>query len=320
MFRSSSIDKLLILVIALGIGAKIISFLLLPESAYNDAIYHLNIIKEIVSQQTFSLNTDVPPPLFHAASSALFSFSGLAIDSFAIKLFPLLLLFLQLILGFLLMRKIFPENPLPSFAFLVIYPWLTRFGGINYPEALTVVGVLASLLLILKIREIKNSNPLYVIALAVSIATISLSKLNGTILVPVFFLGALYVLLKNKHSAKSIAAFAIVAIVLSSFWFGLNIIKFGQFDQHLEGDITNFGDETGFSPQSILSNLPGYYLYFFAFPAVSFAGATAFAVSFTTAGVSIAVAFTVSVTVVSLFVVSGGGRVAARLDHERSCL
>ena len=165
------------------------------------------------------------------------------------------------------MRKIFPENPLPSFAFLVIYPWLTRFGGINYPEALTVVGVLASLLLILKIREIKNSNPLYVIALAVSIATISLSKLNGTILVPVFFLGALYVLLKNKHSAKSIAAFAIVAIVLSSFWFGLNIIKFGQFDQHLEGDITNFGDETGFSPQSILSNLPGYYLYFFDFPA-----------------------------------------------------
>ena len=267
MFRNSSFSKLLILVIVLGIAAKFISFLLLPESAYNDAIYHLNLIKEVVAQQTFSLNTDVPPPLFHAASAALFSFSGLAFDSFAIKLFPLVLLFLQLIFGFLLMRKIFPENPLPGFAFLVIYPWLTRFGGINYPEALAVVGVMATLLLLLKMREQKNSNPLYAFALAVSISVISLSKLNGTILVPVFFLAALYVLWKNNNSAKSIVTFAVIAILLSSFWFGLNFIKFGQFDQHLKGDVTNFGEGTGFSLQSIASNLQGYYLYFFDFPA-----------------------------------------------------
>jgi hypothetical protein len=258
---------LLILAIILGIAAKVISFLLLPESAYNDAIYHLNVIKEVVAQQTFSLNTDVPPPLFHAASAALFSFSGLAFYTFAIKLFPLVLLFLQLIFGFLLMRKIFPESPLPGFAFLVIYPWLTRFGGINYPEALAVVGVMASLLLLLKIREQKNSNPLYLLALAISISIISLSKLNGTILVPVFFLGALYVLWKNKNSAKSIATFAVIAILLSSFWFGLNLIKFGQFDQHLKGDVTNFGEGTGFSLQSIASNMHLYYIYFFDFPA-----------------------------------------------------
>ena len=269
MFRSGSFSKLLIFVIVLGIAAKIISFVLLPEASYNDAIYHLNIIKEAIALQTFSLNIDVPPPAFHAASAALFAFSGLALDALAIKLFPFALLVLQLILGFILMRKIFPENPLPGFAFLVIYPWLTRFGGINYPEAFTVVGVMASLLLLLKIRELKNPNPLYVLALVLSISIISLSKLNGTILVPAFFLASIYVLWKKNYSWRSIAAFAIIAIMLSSFWFGLNILKFGQFDQHLEGDVTNFGDETGFSLQSIASNLHWYYLYFFDFPAES---------------------------------------------------
>ena len=267
--RAPGAERLLLLIIAVGIIAKAISFLVLPESAYNDSIYHLNIIREAVAFQTFSLSIDVPPPAFHAASTSLFAFSGLAIDLFAVKLLPFLLLLLQLLLGYMLFRKIFPENPLPAFAFLVVHPWLTRFGGINYPEALAAVAVMASLFLILKMREEKNPGIPTVLALAVSISIISLSKLNGTILVPAFFLASIYVLLKNSAPKKIIVTFAISAIVLSSFWFGLNFINFGVFDQHLEGDISNFGEGTGFSPASILANIQWYYLYFWDFPNAS---------------------------------------------------
>ncbi len=268
--------KALAFIIVVCVLAKIVSLILLPQEAYNDALFHIFTAKQIIAAQTFDLTTiGVPPPFYYASLGTLFLLSGLPIDVVFAKVFGLAMLFLQLSLAFVVLKKIFQENFLPALAFFVAFPWVTRFTSTAYPESMTIVFVLAGIFLMLKLNEKKETSFADVLPLSFVIGAMSLSKLNGTILVPAFVLSTIFLLYK-KTFKKTIVAFIILTLFLSSFWFALNYIKFGQFDRHLEQDISDFGAETGFSIQSIAQNLPFYYLYFWDFPNQSAFGAGSF--------------------------------------------
>lgn len=257
-------------VIALGIIAKIISIIFLPQSAYNDALFHVFTAQQIINTNTFFIDAvngiGVPPPFFYSAIASVFVSSGINLNVFSAKLFSTTLVFLQIALAFVLFKKIFPDNFLSALAFFVIFPWVSRFTGVSYPESLTIVFVLAGIFLLVLLSEKKSISFFETLPPAIVISAMSLSKLNGTILVPSFLLSFVFLFWAKKTKKKSIAAFALLTLFFSSFWFGLNFFEYGKFDQHLGDDIYFLNGPTGFSLPSLVSNSGLYYLYFWDFP------------------------------------------------------
>lgn len=267
MRRSLNANTIFLAVLVLGIIARLFYLMVIPEEAYNDSLYHLNIVKESLEKQSFSIKgIDVPPPFYYSAFSSLLALSFLEINSATAKTFPFVLEALSLLLAFVLFRKIFKENFIAPLSFFSIFPWVMRFSGINYVENISLVFVFSTIYFLLELQEKKTKNFFLLLPLLFSISALSLSKLNATILAPFFFLAAVVFLYKSKASIQLIALFSIIAIFLSGFWFAGNFLHLGTIDQHIKSDAFNFGPNTGFSVQSIAANLPFYYLYFFDFP------------------------------------------------------
>ncbi|MBU0662298.1 hypothetical protein KJ891_02450 [Candidatus Micrarchaeota archaeon] len=271
--------SLLYIIIALGILAHLFSLVILPEAAYADSFYHVMLSQDVMGRGTLDLPLSqwaVPPPLYYLIFSSTFFLSGLPIDQYTIKILPFFFAAIQLLLFFLISRKIFAQNWLAPFALFSIFPLVIRYGSVNYTENLSLIFVLAGTCLILRLREHHaEKTALAMIPIAVSIAALSISKLNGTVLVPVLILAAVYFLYRNraaniKFSATSSALFFIaLALLLSGLWFGMNFLKFGTIDRFSgEQDIIN--TETAIS--GILGNVPYYlsiaYIQFWDFPPV----------------------------------------------------
>ncbi len=267
MLLATTVKKIFFAIIVLSAIVRVYYFFVLPEGAYNDSLYHLNIVGKILGQKTFSLQgIDVPPPFYYSVFASLLSQSHLGLNSFTAKIFPFAIELLSLILAFVVFKKMFNENYFVPLAFFSVFPWVVRFSGINYAENLSVVFVLSSLYFLLNLKEKKETGLFSIFPLIFSISALSLTKLNAAILVPVFFLAALYLLYMSKASLKVLGAFSILAITLSGFWFFSNLLQFGVIDQHIKSDAVNFGPSTGFSANSIIQNLLFYFLYFFDFP------------------------------------------------------
>ena len=279
MQKFLSSKNVLILIIVVGLLSKLWALAITPEAAYNDSLYHLSIVKEILDQKTLSLpEIDVPPPLYYAFFASALILSQLSLTLFTSKMVPLVLSLVQLSLAFVVFRKLFPQHYLAALAFFVSVPWLTRFGAVNYTEAISVVFVFSSMFLIMKLQE-KKQTFFSAIPLAVSISALSLSKLNATLLVPVFFLASIYVLWKQHTSLKTVAGFIVITVFLSGFWFGLNILKFGTLDQHnfqLASNELTLGIDTAFPLSHLISFPHLYYLYFWDFPNLSAFSAQSF--------------------------------------------
>lgn len=272
-------DILLYAVIAVGILAHLFSLAALPEAAYADSFYHVMLSQDVMAQGTLDLPLSqwaVPPPLYYLVFSSVFFLTGLPVDQYTIKLLPFFFAAVQLLLFFIVSRKIFGQGWRAPFALFAIFPLLIRYGSVNYTENLALIFVLACTFLVLRLRELKTEKTLFaLLPVAVSVAALSISKLNGTVLVPIFMLAAAYFLLKNKTapgtknkaSKTAVAVFLVLALLLSSLWFALNLYKFGLFDRFGGGeDIATVG-RVMFGP---FGNMPYFastaYLFFWDFP------------------------------------------------------
>ena len=143
MLLATTVKKIFFAIIVLSAIVRVYYFFVLPEGAYNDSLYHLNIVGKILGQKTFSLQgIDVPPPFYYSVFASLLSQSHLGLNSFTAKIFPFAIELLSLILAFVVFKKMFNENYFVPLAFFSVFPWVVRFSGINYAENLSVVFVL----------------------------------------------------------------------------------------------------------------------------------------------------------------------------------
>ena len=67
MLEKFSLKHVFFAIILLGIFARIFYFVVLPEGTYNDTLYHINVIKEVIENQSFNLEqTEIPPPFYYS--------------------------------------------------------------------------------------------------------------------------------------------------------------------------------------------------------------------------------------------------------------
>lgn len=259
----------LLAVLLIGIGARVFSLALMPEEAYNDALFHLMETGKVISSETLTTaDAELPPPLYYLIGSTVFLIATRSFDFPFVKFLPVLFALVQVLLSFIVLRKIFKNRFFIGLAFVAASPLLIRFGSSNYIDSVVTIFVLSSLFLLLHLRERQETNLFALVPLAVSIAALSITKLNGTIFVPVFFLAALYLLRKKQAAAKTIIAFAVLVILLSSVWFLLNMLRFSVFDPQFDIKLAGTTAIRNFNPETLLVNAHLYYFYLFDFPLI----------------------------------------------------
>jgi len=270
MLEKIPVKKIFFAIILLGIIVRIFYFVIIPEGSYNDALFHIDVSQQVIQNQSFDISPlnvpFVPPPFYYSLFASFSILNFFEIGFLAIKIFPLIIEVFYLLFAFIVFKKLFKEKYYVPLAFFTIFPWGIRFSGINYVENISLLFVFSTIYFLLTLIEKKEIQFFSLIPLILSISALSLSKLNGTLLVPIFFLSSIYALNKNKVKNVTLILFSISTILLASFWYILNFLKLGVFDQHLKYDFVDFSSVTGFSLESIVSNFHFYYLYFFDFP------------------------------------------------------
>ncbi|MDD5163423.1 MAG: glycosyltransferase family 39 protein [Candidatus ainarchaeum sp.] len=231
------LKKIIFVLIAIVLVARIFTAVMLPDTAYTDTIYHLSIAKEISKTGAMPFNSDakelawqgingeLPPQFFHVAIANLFIASGTEFNFDLIAFFPLAVMLLQLGLVFLICRLFFESYgkgsslALIAFLFAAIQPVFGIYSSVNYPDSFAALFVLFSVYLLVKFERTKNTAFLFLLPFAVSAA--ALSKLTAMILLPVFLLAIVFysVRSKVKHAKKIAVAIALATFLLSSFWY-----------------------------------------------------------------------------------------------------
>lgn len=222
-----SLAKLSVILILVGIAARLFSIFVLPESAYSDALFNLTMASNIIGNHTvlpiaqFFYPALVLAPLYHVLNAAGLLLAGATVQSPTIRVLPVVLSSLQLVLSFLLLRTIFPKNRPAVFlglAFVAMCPWLIRYGTVNYTETLASVLVLATLLFLLRMERSQSLTSKSLAAIL--IAATALSRLNMLVFfVPFAMLYGAHSAAKSRGRAGALA-FLLVALILSGAWFG----------------------------------------------------------------------------------------------------
>jgi len=263
-------SRLLYAIIAIGIFARIFSLVVLPEATYADSFYHAMLSRDVMQYGTLDLPLslwEVPPPLYYLLFSSVFLLSGFPITQFSIKILPLLFLALQVLLFFLISRRLFAENWKVPFSLFTLFPLAIRYGSVNYTENLAMIFVLASTYLILRLRRSQGHTVFSLLPLVAVLGALSISKLNGTVLVPIFVFAVVYFLLKNRAKKRTIAIFLAAVLLISGLWFGMNLMKFGMLDRFGGGEDIATAGRIQFD---LFGRLPYYastaHLYFWDFP------------------------------------------------------
>ncbi len=232
--RQSLEVKIFVAIILLAILTRIFVLFMLPDTALTDSMYHLTITKYIVQNYAIPFQgipeagvVSTPVPLFHILTAGFFILFQLPVNLAIAKIFPFIFSFLQLLLAYLLLKRIFPKNWIFGFAFVAIQPMLVIFGAVNYLETLASVTVLFCFFIYWCYFETGNKK--FIVVMPFALMLLALSKENATILVPAFFIFFLYALLKKTISrdVKSISwsvYFVVASIFLSSVWFVVSFV------------------------------------------------------------------------------------------------
>ncbi len=233
--------KIAIIIIIFAFVARLFALFFMPDVSMTDSIYHLSIVKYIIANHVIPLagipnvsNASLPVPLFHILVAIPFTILPIQFNLATARIFPFIFSFLQLVLAFILLKKLFPKRWPIGFAFVAMQPFLIIFGALNYLETLATVTVLACFLIYLRFAETGKTS--YLIAMPFAIAAMALSKESATILVPPFFLAFLFELLKKRGGVElwkkkgrvlwqwtaKTAYFVVASVTLSAVWFFVN--------------------------------------------------------------------------------------------------
>lgn len=229
--------KIFAAIIVLAILTRIFVLFMLPDTALTDSMYHLTITKYLVQNYAIPFHgipeagvLDMPVPLFHILTAGFFILFQVPVTLTVAKIFPVIFSFLQLLLSFILLKKMFPKNWIFGFAFVAIQPMLIIFGGINYLE--TIASVMVLFCFFVYWRYLKTGDKKFILVMPFALMLLSISKESATILIPAFFVFFLYAVLKkmslkNSKNISWIVYFVVASILLSSAWFVISFAATG---------------------------------------------------------------------------------------------
>ncbi|MDO8538466.1 MAG: hypothetical protein Q7S21_06280 [archaeon] len=263
------LSNIFIAVLILGLLARIISLIILPEEAYSDAIYHLLYAKEILLQQNASVVFNgliIDTPFYHVLTAIIFSITSWQFVLPFIRFLPAIMIFLQLALLLLILRKILPSNEIIGISFAAIFPWLIVYGTINYLDTFVSVLVLGAVFALIKFNETAKIQ--WVIVFFFILLAMVFSSLVLLFMIPLLVLIMIF-LLRKKGFLKTISLqnFIIIAMILlvilsmsrGYFECGKMFCSVGDNDP---GVNPTFNNLNVFEPEFWL----GSYLSFFDFP------------------------------------------------------
>ncbi|MAG21788.1 MAG: hypothetical protein CL943_00585 [Candidatus Diapherotrites archaeon] len=258
----SDYRKLFLLIFIVGVAVRLFTAVALPDSALSDTLYHLTIAKGAVETGFFQTGaagifeiSALPPPLFHTFVAVGSILLGQPIQFVHAVHFTLLVSLVQLLLAFVLLRKLFPEHWVYGMVFFTILPLITKFGGVNYVETLVTIFVMFAFWLYVKFRETGQNKFMWVSIFP--LAAMSVTKLNAALLLPIFVLLFAFTAKKKNLQTKPIAIFVILALVLSGGWFVLDFLNTGELFSSNPGVIEHVASYPawGLSSASSLSPL-----------------------------------------------------------------
>jgi hypothetical protein len=226
--------KLFFLIFIVGIAVRFFVALTLPDAALSDTTYHLAIAEHITKTGFFPFEgitslklTTVPPGIFHIFIASASLLLGWQVNFANAVSFKILTSALQLLVAFILLRKLFPKNWVYGIAFFTMLPLLIKYSGVNYVETIASVLVLFSFYLFIEFHRTGQGK--FLTLSVFSLAAMAMSKLNATILLPAFLLSFILECWKKGLGPKRSVLFLIAVSLLSSTWFVADFLRSGQF-------------------------------------------------------------------------------------------
>ena len=196
--------NILILIILISIIFRIFSILVVPEPAYNDAVYHLELAKDFMDGAAITKET--PPFGYHLILAGFYSATNFPMEWPFVKIVPLILFLAQAAIVFLLFRKVFPKYFEIPLIFFISFPWAVRIGSVNMVDSFAVFAVLLATYAIYSfMTEKKQQNQKWWIFLAcISFVLIAFSKMNALFVSPALLLLFIFLLWKKIGWKKAI--------------------------------------------------------------------------------------------------------------------
>ncbi len=248
--RQSLLKKVFLVIIALAILTRVFVLFTMPDAPMTDSLYHFAITKYVIQNHALPFQglpeigfDGLPVPFYHVLMAIPFAVLRVPFTLQAARVFPFVFSFLQLLLAFLLLRRIFPKNWVFGFAFVAAQPLLMVFGGLNYIETFASVFVL--LCFFVYWRFVETGRLAFLLLMPFALAGMALSKESATILVPAFFLAFLYETLRKKPAkaarrwAVKLLYFAVMSVLLCSAWFLVNFWAAGTSSSSMAKTATN---------------------------------------------------------------------------------
>jgi len=218
MIMRIDLGKIFLALFIIGVIARVFTLAVLPESALVDSLYHISVAEKIAAEQAVPLvDRVVISPLYYVFSASLHIISNFPFEMPFVRILPVIITIIFFACAFLLFRKLFPKTYIIPLALSSIFPWLVRYGAVNYIDVLSAALLCFILYLFLEISEGKQSIK-YAVISALAVSAFVLLKLNTIALWPIIFIAFLWLFAKNKNSRINAAAFAVIALALSGAW------------------------------------------------------------------------------------------------------
>lgn len=219
MIMRLDLGKIFLAIFIIGLIARVFTLAVLPESALVDSLYHISVAEKIAAGQAVPLiDRVVISPLYYVFSASLHIISNFPFEMPFVRMLPIIITILFFICAFLLFRKLFPKTCIIPLAFSSIFPWLVRYGAVNYIDVLSAALLCFILYLFIDINEKNKQNVKYAAISALAVSAFILLKLNTIALWPIIFIAFLWLFAKNRDSRIHAAAFAVIALALSGAW------------------------------------------------------------------------------------------------------
>ncbi len=264
--RQSLLKKVFLGIIALAILARVFVLFTMPDAPMTDSLYYFAITKYVIQNHALPFHglpeigfAALPVPFYPVLMAIPFAVLRVPFTLQAARIFPFVFSFLQLLVSFLLLRRIFPKNWVFGFAFVAAHPLLIVFGGLNYLE--TFASVLVLLCFFVYWRFVETGRLAFLLLMPFALAGMALSKESATVLVPAFFLAFLYEILRKKPAkagrrwAVKLLYFAVVSVLLCSAWFLVNFWAVGTPSPSMARSV-----ELLSSSQQVLPSLESIFL------------------------------------------------------------
>jgi hypothetical protein len=210
-------QQILILFVILSILFRIFSIFVVPEPAYNDSIYHLEIAQELMSSG--QITKEMPPFLYHLILAGFFGITGLSIQWPFVKIIPLIVTITQIVIAYLLFKQLFPKNYCIPLLFFTAFPWAVRIGSVNMPDSFSILTVLLftfCFYFLTKSFEKKESLK-WSFLTTITFVLMAFSKTNVIFILPILLLGFAMILKKKLGNAKAIIITIIAGLFSVSF-------------------------------------------------------------------------------------------------------